>query len=528
MSNKKKDNTKVEKQIAEGISSGLTKIISFYAVLLLSVFPVFSTKMYYNCLRDKYYFFFYGTAAVAAIILFLYLAGLSMGAFRKLKIKDIFGKLSITDILVLIFFAAVSISTALSEWKYESFWGNMGRLQGMFFYILIVVSYFIVTRGYRFKRWHFVVILIFGMIVNLWGFVDYLGVDPLGWRADANDYVGMLIFTSSIGNVNTFTAVSAFYFGLSAYLAVKSDKPWLSYLSFFISVLALIGGQSDNAVLAVGSVMAILPFIVFKNRKGIIRYLLLAVLFFAAMSFVGIITPIWKATPVLPDYMWGVLISISNKFTKYCIAATCLFGVLDLILYFLWKGDLKKETSIFRIIWAVICAAGLIAVIYAFIDANSGKHEEFWAPYANVFVFDDRWGTNRGFAWKHSFGFIREFSFIKKLFGSGPETFAIFIASNFYYEMLEFMDAVFDSPHSEPIQILFTTGIIGFLSYYGAFVTAAVRGLKKGKWSGACAFAFIAYLFASIINISVPITTPLFFLFMELSLNIGEKDEETS
>lgn len=526
MSRKKTDNRKTEQQIAKGITAGIKKIISFYAVLILAVFPVFITNMYYNCLRDKYYFFFYSTAALAGVILFLYLAGLAMGAFRKVRLRDIFGRLTVTDILVLVFLGAVSVSTLLSEWKYESFWGNMGRLQGMFFYILIVLSYFIVTRGYKFRKWHFIVFLSVGIIINLWGFADYFGIDPLGWRADANDYQGMLIFSSTIGNVNTYTAVAAFYFGMSAYLAAKLDRPALAYASFFVSCLGLIGGQSDNAVLAVGSVMAILPFVIFENRKGILRYLILLSVFFASLSLTGILTPLWTAAPVLPDYMWGVLITAANKLTRYCIIAACAFAALSALFSFLWRKKTEKKSKIFRIIWGVVCAAVLCALLYAFIDANSGKHEELWAPYANIFVFSDAWGTNRGFAWKHSFEFIRDFSFIKKLFGSGPETFAIFMAKNFYYEMLEFMDAVFDSPHSEPLQILFTTGIIGFAAYYGAFVTAAVRGLKKGKWAGACVFAFIAFLFASIINISVPITTPLLFLFAELASTIGDEDEE--
>lgn len=523
----KKKEERTGEQIAKGLTGGISKITSCYVILMFAVFPLFITDKYYNCLKDKYYFFFYATAAITAIVLFLYLAGIAMGAFKGVGVRKVFGRLTLTDKFMMAFLVVCGLSTCLSEWKYESFWGNMGRLQGMFFFILITLGYFVVTRAYRFNKKHLYILLAAGIVVSLWGVIDYLGVDPLCWREDAGDYWGMLIFTSTIGNVNTFTAIVALYFGMSAFLSCKLEKPWFALASFSVSTMAMAAGQSDNAVLSVGITMAVLPFLLFENRKGVIRYLVLVVVFFASLWVIGLVTASWTATEVLPEVMWGVLLTISNKYTKYCLIIAAAFAGIALLLWLIRKNDISKKVKGLRAFWGIICTAVLAAVIYAFVDANSGRHAEFWKPYENILVFNDSWGTFRGYAWRNTFEFFKDFSIFKKLIGSGPETYAIFMAENCYYEMIERSGTVFDSPHSEPIQMLFTTGLFGFISYYGVFVTAVIRGLKKNTWSRACAVAVTAYLFASVINISVPLTTPLFFLLMELSLIIGEKDEET-
>lgn len=523
----KKKNDRAEKQIAAGITSWIGKLVSFYVILMMAVFPLFITDKYYNCLKDKYYFFFYATAALAAAVLFLYLAGAVMGAFKAVSIRKVFGKIGTTDKFMLLFLAAALVSTVFSEWRFESFWGNMGRLQGLFFYILITVSYFIVTRAYSFQKKHIWIFLSAGIVISLWGIADYLGIDPLGWREDAGDYWGMLIFTSTIGNVNTFTAAAALFFGVSAYLSVSLERPWFAWISVFVTAMAMITGQSDNAVLAMAAVMAVLPFMAFGNRKGFIRYFVLVSVLSCAFAVTGLLTLGWSASEVLPVYSWGILLKLSNEHTDLCIAAAAVSALTALVCACIWKKDPKKHIRGLITVWGCLCALALCAVVFVIIDANSGRHEEFWKPYAGILVFNDSWGNNRGFAWRNTFEFFRNFDVFKKLFGSGPETYPIYMAENCYYEMIERSNTIFDSPHSEPVQILFTTGIVGLIAYYGVFVSALMKALKKNRWARACAIAVISYICASVINISVPITTPLFFLLMELSITIGDKDEET-
>ncbi len=518
----------------DGVSlfSGIiSKAVGVYLVVMLAVFPLFASDMYYNILDDRYYVFFYSTIALFAAFLIVTLIGVMGGALRGEGGKRFFRRFtrfSKTDIFFFAFFVCVVLSTVTSEWVYESFWGNMGRLQGMFFFLICFVSYFIVTRFVDFKPYYLYLFLLVGTFVCFWGVTDYLGIDLFGWRADANDYVGMLIFTSSIGNVNTATAVFALYAGAAAVLSIRHKVPWFFMVSELICLMALVTGMSDNAVLAVAGLYGILPFWCFDQKKGMVRYVILLSVLFLALGLTGSLTLHWTRTPVMPQWEWnsGVFLTIANHYTKYCYLAAAFFAALAAGLFAAFRTKLLTPAKGFQIAWAVLFTAVVLIVVFAFVDVNCSGHTEFWGPAGTYLLFNDRWGTNRGYAWRSAFEFFRDFGFGKKLFGTGPETYAIFMAQYNYYDMIEFMDAVFDSPHSEPIQMIFTTGVAGAVCYYGAMITGIVRGIRENEWTAAFAFAMIAYLFASLINISVPISTPLLMVALELCTAVSYQDDK--
>ena len=59
-------------------------------------------------------------------------------------------------------------------------------------------------------------------------------------------------------------------------------------------------------------------------------------------------------------------------------------------------------------------------------DANVAGNAEKYAAISKYVVFNDAWGTNRGYAWIRSMEVFKEFFTTKdKIFGYGPETFAV-------------------------------------------------------------------------------------------------------
>ncbi|MDO4488331.1 MAG: O-antigen ligase family protein [Eubacteriales bacterium] len=529
--------SKVKINMREVFTDIISKLVGVYVFLMLCVFPLFAIDKYYNILEEKYYFFYIVTAATAGLVAVVGLIGLLGGAFKKKKdsndeekrenlLKKLWNALTVTDRFIILFIIAAALSTCFSAWPYEAMWGNMGRLQGLFFYILAVTAYFLISRFFKPTETMVYLFLTSGALVALWGISDYLGMDIFGWRADANDYHAMLNFTSSIGNVNSFTAVIAIYFGAALAMAVGSEKPYYAYLLLFIYSIALITGISDNAVLGIGGVCAVLPFVLFDNLKLTGKYVIGIGVFALSLAFTGTL-PLWyDRTPIQPGT--GLLRSFAYDYYKY-------FFVMAFILFLIGAAFIYADTrkpgrrvKLLKPAWGVLCALVIIAVILAFVDANSGEHEELWKPYAQIFVFSDKWGSNRGYAWKKAFEFFKDFSFAKMLIGTGPETYAIAMIENYYQEMLDKMRVVFDSPHSEPIQYLFTTGILGFTGYYGAVVSSCIRGLKGSYVVRAFAAGLIGVTFTSVINISVPIVTPLVIIMMAVAattVNIEKKTD---
>lgn len=460
------------------------------------------------------------------------------------------------DYFLLAFLLITLLSSACSEWPYEAFWGTMGRYQGAFLWIWYVVAYFMVTRFFRFRKWYFDVFLAVGLYVAVWQIQDYMNLDPHGWLADVVA-TQKHMFTSSIGNVNTYTAVIALYMSVSAVLFVSEKNRGLGRCQGMISVIrllfygagllifftAMITGQSDNAVLGVAALFAFLPFYAWKDRRGFVRYFWGLVLFAGAMLLTQRLTLAYP-NPYI-GFWSGLLLGFCEKsgVKDLLLGLAQLAAVIWLLCTFLpvrirkeaqkaqdifrekkrsqgqgqeqynltaedadshtdhtsvshTVGTSTKRASVrlsraqyelrmeqklpaaFRLIWLALGIAALLGLIWIFWDANHGGHPEWYAPYSNLFYFDNNWGTHRGHNWGILMRHFQEFPLWKKLIGSGPETYGIVTYIFDYNEMIDLYGETYDSPHNEFLQYLFSVGITGFVAYYGFLITGAVQAWK--------------------------------------------------
>lgn len=539
----KKQSASTAHLAAEALQEIRQRIVGIYVFIMFAVFPLFIVDKYYNVLKEKFYFFFYATLVAAVIVALSGLVGLFGRAGRKKQqekkpflqklsngIRNLWCSLSLTDKFFFAFLLVTCISTVFSEWPYQAFWGNMGRYQGLLFYLTVGVAYILVTRFYRYKKIHLYAFVIAGVLVSLWGITDYFALDLFGFHQTMGNKFDLLPFSSSIGNINTLTGLLALYMGAAAVLCIASDKWYLTFPAMFIFVAGMVGGTSDNAVLGVACVYALTPFFAFRTGKGIYRYIFMVAMLLLGMGVMGLLTVMDTATATLATYPWmvGVMVRLSRDFYKLLLIGAAVFLAAGFLVKKLYCGDEENGTGPAVKIWTVIFALGVLLAAGVFIMANTGHLPEALAPYEGILVFNEDWGTYRGYAWTRLFEFFGKFPFHKKLFGSGPETYSIFMAKNYYYEMQEVLGQIFDSPHSEPLQYLFTMGILGFVTYYGTVSAACVRGMKQGGTARVFAFAVVAATAASLVNISVPITTPLVFLSLAIAGSIKEDSEENS
>lgn len=574
-----------------------SSVVGAYVLITLCVFPIFTTDMYFNILVDKYYFYLVSTIGAAAILLVLSAvfafvdsrenSGENLRRITEgLKPKKLMKSLSVPDICVIVFFLVSGLSTLCSEWVYEAFWGNMGRYSGFFLWIWYVVMYFLVTRFFRFKKIYLDLFLIAGLYVCVWGIQDYFQMDPHGFLENV-EAVDKDIFTSTIGNINTYTAWVAIYMAVSSSLFIvegnglfagaenvrdmygsssgaNSEKGFLSprsrlvlsdirmifyLISTCIFFTALIMGQSDNSVLSITALLCFLPFLAWKNRDGFIRYIIVLAAFAGSMWFTGAISTKYSDI-VLPPDNGSMLISMSYRpfWEKICLGLLILAAALIIIMAAISRSGGKegKDPSglylchyrntvnkplpnIIRYIWLAlgIIAAGII--IWLFWDANHGGHPEWYAPYSNIMYFNINWGTHRGHNWSILMRHFSEFPLWKKLIGSGPETYGIVTRVFDYYEMKDTFGEIYDSAHNEYLQYLFTTGIIGLVSYLGWLVSGLFNiftKVKRSPWAKACGFAVIAYGFQAFVNITVPIVVPVFLLMLSMGIAAARNERQ--
>ena len=280
-----------------GIVSG---VITILLVILAVVFPLYYEDAYFNIIQAKYRFYYVSILITAIVLLILALVMLfiDLKEFQGEHYKTILKCLhptrwkqtfSVADFAVLAYWFICIISTFQSEYLYESFWGNEGRYSGLFLISLYVFFYFAVTRLWKPKSWILQLFLISGVILCIIGITDYFKMDILQFRVHINPKQSTL-FTSTLGNINTYTAYIALLLGYAASMFAQSKKMpatlWY-YICLIVFFFAIIMGCSDNAYLALGILFAGLPFYLFRTKQGVFRYLIMGTSFVTVIQCIA-------------------------------------------------------------------------------------------------------------------------------------------------------------------------------------------------------------------------------------------------
>ena len=521
-----------------------------YLYLMFAVFPLYTTNQYFHILWDRYHFFWIITAILTGIV-FLIRLWYSIYYIKECKNeflslnqwKDIFksdGALpwnfTMTDGFLLAFLMTAMLSNIGSVWPKEAFWGTEGRYQGIFLWFWYGAAYFMVSR---YAELNFVGISLFlgvGAILSLWGITDFYGFDMLGWIGEIHEgQRGM--FTSCIGNINTFTAMVSFYMAMAGVLAVfcmieakkgygKQLKRFFLYdLLFLLFIMALTTGRSDNAVLGIMVFFLISPFLFWDRVQGVFG---MGLLMEMAIGGILLITKIPNHNPYINlqgSILFRILPSLYVR----------IFCIIMLILFFLYcyyqkakKSDLDFQKAVIALksmkqIWLLIIITSTLAGLFFFYDANFAGHAGRYGDLAKWLVISDSWGSHRGMIWRMGIEEFQKFSWFQKFFGTGLETFGMVMKEKRWDEMQQISRQIFDSPHNELLQYLFTTGICGFLAYYGFLVTGSLKGfISKEPMRMGAAMAVIVYTSVSFVNISVPITQPFVILFVAFAAQSKE------
>lgn len=531
---------------AQSCASITSNVISFFLLILVFVFPLFLHNSYFDILETKYSFFYISVLAMTGILLVsgIIMARIDLKEYQGVHIKKMFAALapknwrstfSIADIAIIIFWAVSVISTLQSEYLYEAFWGNEGRYSGLFLMTLYVLLYFLVSRFWKFKGWILEAFLCASLPVSFLGITDYFQMDIMHFRVNVNPYQ-LTIFTSTLGNINTYTAYIALVIGLTtAMYATTRNKAkiiWY-YFCMVVSFFAIITGNSDNAYLALGALFAFLPLFIFRSKEGILRYFIIIATFATTIQCIDWLNQAYAGVVIGVDSLFKVLVNLPGL--SFIIAALwILAGLIWLLLY---KNEhLKdKEALISKYLirtWTGLLIAAFLLLCFLLIDANMLGHGDRYGSLSSYLVFNDQWGTKRGYVWRKTLEIYGKFPFIHKLFGYGPDTFGILTTQNYMEEMVNTTGFIFDTVHNEYLQFLITIGPIALAAYLVFLISSGIdtaKYLKKSvalhpqsslnTYSIGCMFAIICYCFQAFVNLNLPITAPLMWILASVGVS---------
>ncbi len=518
---------------AESCRRILGGLISIGLLLWVTVFPLILHDSYFDILVTKYtciYLIILGMLGAAAIfsLVFIFIDGLeyhlehAKAFFKKLAPRNWKNIFCLPDVIILAFWVVNLISTLQSDYLYESFWGNEGRYNGLFLMTLYVAAYFLITRLWKPKRWVLEVFILSGLLICFFGIGDFFLLDPLGLKTGVNARQKEL-FTSTLGNINSYTAYVGILMGLTSGLFSVEKNPFRAawyYIATVIAMFAIVTGYSENAYLSLAALLGLMPLLFFQSEDGIWRYSILLA------TFLGIVKVVDFIIDALPDQTLGTESGIFDTIARFPMLIPVIILLLLLSL-FLWSRKRKgllmgKKKKTLTIAWAVLIVIGIIAIAAALVDVNVfGNAARYPKAFQNYLVFDDHWGTERGYIWKSSVKLMAAFPLIRKLFGYGPDTFGILTINEIYYEMGSTTGLIFDSAHNEYLQYMVTIGFLGlgsYLAFLGTALKKMIQILREHEWVLGLITGIVCYMVQALVNFNVPIVAPIFWLMIYIGI----------
>lgn len=525
-------------------------IVGLWVMAMFTIFPLIYNDFYFDILQTKYYTVL--TLSIIMILALIVICGFAGGFknfFDNLNKKGFVvwfkEEFSIWDICIMVFWLMSALSTAFAgRFIMESITGDKGRYSGLLLISIYVILYFTVSRMFSFGKVYFTVFLAVSIPVCLFGYTDYFNMDILGFKEKISPEQWP-IFTSTIGNINTYTAVLAFYIAIAGTLFIttpfKSDngrgesigKIVFYYVIMLMNFIALAMGTSDNGYLTLAAFFSLVPFVAFRTMEGVRRFLLTIFTYLLGIKIIQLIN-ISYAGKVLG--ISGLYDFISDfKYLDLVIVALAIVVIIMYVLEYKKKEKRRDNEALLRslrYIWLAILVIVFAAIVFMGMKINSDvtAAKEKYGALADYFVFNDSWGTFRGYIWRAAVEEYMKFPLLHKIFGSGPDTFGLYIGLLRNEEMTSVTGQFFDATHNEYIQFLFTLGPIATIAYILALILPSVEALRTRlfylrdntmlPYLYACAIAVICYATQAVVNLNLPVVTPFLWIFLSIMVAI--------
>jgi len=525
-------------------------IVGLWVMAMFTIFPLIYNDFYFDILQTKYYTVL--TLSIIMILALIVICGFAGGFknfFENMNKKGFVvwfkEEFSIWDICIMVFWLMSALSTAFAgRFIMESITGDKGRYSGLLLISIYVILYFTVSRMFSFGKVYFTVFLAVSIPVCLFGYTDYFNMDILGFKEKISPEQWP-IFTSTIGNINTYTAVLAFYIAIAGTLFIttpfKSDngrgesigKIVFYYVIMLMNFIALTMGTSDNGYLTLAAFFGIVPFVAFRTMEGVRRFLLTIFTYLLGIKIIQLIN-ISYAGKVLG--ISGLYDFISDfKYLDLVIVALAIVVIIMYVLEYKKKEKRRDNEALLRslrYIWLAILVIVFAAIVFMGMKINSDvtAAKEKYGALADYFVFNDSWGTFRGYIWRAAVEEYMKFPLLHKIFGSGPDTFGLYIGLLRNEEMTSVTGQFFDATHNEYIQFLFTLGPIATIAYILALILPSVEALRTRlfylrdntmlPYLYACAIAVICYATQAVVNLNLPVVTPFLWIFLSIMVAI--------
>lgn len=545
--NKKRKTQKIQK--TESITQSiylfskylLDFIVCIYMAFILVVLPFYNEEGYTHIGTDKAMFFRQVGIKCGMVLVPVLLVALSLQFILFWKEVTRAGKrgkaiwqqlglacrefcrkeFSCTDYFAIFYGVAVILSYICASNKEEALWGTSGWYMGTIPQLLLVGSYFCISRLWSRRDWLLGLVLPTSVIVFVLGYLNRFGIFPIDMK------VQNYFFVSTIGNVNWYCGYLMCIFWGAFFLLWKVDweKQWQKLLLIgyvFIGFATLVTHGSSSSVIALAGILLLSFCLSVSSGKRMETFWLEMCLF----SLAAVSTFLLRRFQILTINFEEESNTLFTNSPVPIIMTIVSVVVYLVICYCNQKGC--YPVKLFQILKWIACV-GVIAVVVVYLvvvmkNTISGGAFLQGTPLAesSLFRFSPEWGSNRGATWTAGVLCFWEQDFLHKLVGVGPDCMADYIYHNGSNELLavvreRFGDARLTNAHNEWLTILVNMGLLGFVGFVGMMVSAIKRFIGNRHLHGvigACGFCLLAYTLNNMVSFQQSMSVSTIFIVL--------------
>ena len=487
-----------------------------FLIYMSSVYMFFMHKMYFDITITRARTFIYGSLVYVLLFVVSYMLEIYMMKYYKVNPPYFYKDTPIylmPETWMVAFLFANFMSFLVSSNKHGSWSGSTGRYFGLMMILVITLMFISLSRETAINKYVYGVFCFFSAVAYVTACLQHFGFDPFSLRAKIVEKQKEM-FISTFGNINTYASFICVSLPIFAAVFIFSKKKLARVVSGVLLVLAsmaIIPAKSDNVYLGVGVGFIVLFYIAIIN-KDFTEFIFSVLMVLCGLEIMAILNSAFEGSQ---KHINGLAEIIENPLIMFVILVAVLLVFIFSMLFRGVQYDKYKEIQGKPLLIGFTAFMILSIVTVIILGKRSGNE---------LFVFNDDWGTYRGFVWTRGWYLFRDASVFNKIFGYGNETIGQLMKDWYETEMILITNKRYDNLHNEFLQYLVTTGLLGFISYLGLLVTSFMYIGKRMKDDpilisllAACA----AYVAQSLVNLNQPITTPYFFVMLAAGIGFA-------
>ena len=505
---------KSKKQTTRSETLAVSDYASYlFLIYIFGAYPVITHNKYFDITVTRY------TSFMAGALVYILLCGMSIIIVRMMDgtgrrkvrpgIFDTKSKWFEQPIVWMVFLMAAHIIAYTDAYDTaEVTVGPGSRYMGLLTWLVMGVMFILMSQSVRPDERIFIPLALSTAYAAVIAIFQHMEIDFMNYKGSIKESM-YTKFISTFGNINMFASFLGMVLPLFAVLFVIAKRAYIRYASAVLLVLCgmcIMICNSDSVFLALFAGLFVALIISLRARKPVRFTVTLCLI--AAGNLITIL--INKYGHARYDKKRGGLIIFLDKLPAALLILGVALVLLGLTIILGAKINalcdrfgVKRIAILLIIIIAVCMAAGIVVGVTVI--------------KSDIFTFNYKWGSKRGYIWTKTAELYAQAPLRNKLFGYGDESLKSLMTDYYYTEMIDVTGTVYDNAHCEPLHYLITTGAVGLLAYLGLIVFSVRQAVRRrlDKTVSCCLLAAVfGYLGQSLITISQPITTPLFFVML--------------